>query len=212
MARGPATRRWVHLLVWCPFVHVNVRAHRPHAAVYPPPPPRTSWICRSRSDRCHSSLLGVANLPGLRGSYGEETDPNWASGVRGASGVGLRGWEGQRRAVYVQCRRSRVCVSGRARLRARGRLLLPGERKHRTPRRRLLILGLAPRRAHLRRRRLRRHTRLRAQLRLFLLARRQRPGRRRLVRVGLGPQQAARLARLAHLGACALVSAYGHSL
>ena len=41
----------------------------------PLPPPRTSWICRVRSDLCHSSLLGVANLPGVRGSYGEETDP-----------------------------------------------------------------------------------------------------------------------------------------
>ena len=78
----------------------------PSRGVYsrdPPPPTRTSWICRSRSDLCHSSLLGVANLPGLRGSYGEETDPNGASGVGGAAGEGLRGWEGQRKGG-VGCR------------------------------------------------------------------------------------------------------------
>ena len=57
---------------------VNSRRASPPPAPPPPSPlPRTSSICRSRSDLCHSSLLGVAGVashPGARGSYREESD------------------------------------------------------------------------------------------------------------------------------------------
>ena len=105
---------WVYVFVWtarsCMYICVHTllppRRELPTPAPLPLPSPlpRTSSICRSRSDLCHSSLLGVAgvaNPPGARGSYREESDSErgfrrWEGLEGGAEGIG-GAVQGQRR-------------------------------------------------------------------------------------------------------------------
>ena len=103
---------WMHICVHTlPRRGVNSRRASPPPAPLPPSPlPRTSSICRSRSDLCHSSLLGVAgvaNPPGARGSYREESDSE--RGFRRWEGL-EGGTEGMGRAVQGQ--RSSKCARG----------------------------------------------------------------------------------------------------
>ena len=108
---------WVYVFVWtarsCMYICVHallpprreLTTRLPSSRPPPPSPlPRTSSICRSRSDLCHSSLLGVAGVAsprGARGSYREESDSErgfrrWEGLEGGAEGIG-GAVQGQRR-------------------------------------------------------------------------------------------------------------------